>query len=496
MNPLKKLAGQTAVYGLSSIVGRLLNYLLVPIYTYRFATGDYGVVTEMYSYVAILIVLCTYGMETAYFRFTKSENPEKVYSTALISLLVSSLVFIVFVYCFSNEIGNLLRGKSSANIPYKTYIVWFAFIIAADAFTSIPFAYLREKGKAMRFALLKLVGIGTNIGLNLFFIVWCMDVYKQGETNIFFAYINKIYSPEIGIGYVFIANLVASLITIILLLPELFSAHFFFDKKIWKKMILYALPLLIMGLSGNINETLDRILLKYLLPGNINENLQQLGIYGACYKLSILMTIFIQAFRYAAEPFFFSHHKEKNAPETYARVMLYFIIVCSLIFLGVMLNISWIQYFLGGAFREGLHVVPLLLIANLMLGVFFNLSIWYKLTDKTHYGAWLSIIGAVLTIVLNIWWIPIWGYTGSAWATLICYSVMCILSYFIGQKYYPIQYPVLKILFYLALAVVLYFASSFISIDDNVVSVLINNLLILLYLALIWKIERPKKMVI
>ncbi len=496
MNPLKKLAGQTAVYGLSSIVGRLLNYLLVPIYTYRFATGDYGVVTEMYSYVAILIVLCTYGMETAYFRFTKSENPAKVYSTALISLLVSSLVFIVLVYCFSSEIGNLLRGNSSANIPYETYIIWFALIIAADAFTSIPFAYLREKGKALRFALLKLVGIGINIGLNLFFIVWCMDVYKQGETNTFFTYVNKIYSPEMGIGYIFIANLAASLITIILLLPELFSERFSFDKKIWKKMMLYALPLLIMGLSGNINETLDRILLKYLLPGTIEENLQQLGVYGACYKLSILMTIFIQAFRYAAEPFFFSHHKEKNAQETYARVMLYFIIVCSIIFLGVMLNISWIQYFLGSSFREGLHVVPVLLAANLMLGVFFNLSIWYKLTDKTQYGAWLSIFGAFLTIVLNIWWIPIFGYTGSAWATLICYASMCIISYFIGQKYYYINYPLLKILFYLFFAFFLFFITQQIPYTNHIISILINNLFIALYLAVVWLVERPKKMVI
>ncbi|NUM49721.1 MAG: polysaccharide biosynthesis protein [Flavobacteriales bacterium] len=496
MNPLKKLAGQTAVYGLSSIVGRLLNYLLVPIYTYRFATGEYGVVTEMYSYVAILVVLLTYGMETAYFRFTKSENPEKVYGTSLISLFVSSVIFIFLVYLFKNEIAGLLKGNTSEQIPYETYILWFAFIISADAFTSIPFAYLREQGKALRFALLKLAGIGINIGLNLFFIVLCMDVYKHGETHSLFSFVNSIYSPNLGVGYIFIANLAASLFSLVLLFPELFSVKLVFEKAIWKKMMLYALPLLVMGLAGNINETLDRILLKYLLPGNISENLQQLGIYGACYKLSILMTIFIQAFRYAAEPFFFTHHKEKNAPEIYARVMLYFIIVCNLIFLGVMLNISWIQYFLGGAFREGLHVVPVLLMANLMLGVFFNLSIWYKLTDKTHYGAWLSIIGATLTVVLNVWWIPIWGYTGSAWATLICYSIMCVLSYFIGQKYFPIQYPVLKILLYLALSVILYFATSFISIDHNVVSVLLNNLFILLYLVLVWKIERPKKMVI
>jgi O-antigen/teichoic acid export membrane protein len=496
MNSVKKLAGQTAIYGLSSIVGRLLNYLLVPIYTYRFATGDYGIVTEMYSYVAILIVLCTYGMETAYFRFTKTENPTKVYSTSLISLLISSLVFVLLIYFLRYEIANLLHGKSSANIPYETYVIWFSLIIAADAFTSIPFAYLREKGKAMRFAILKLIGIGINIGLNLFFVVWCMDIYKQGETNAFFAFVNKIYSPQIGIGYIFIANLVASLITIILLLPDIFSVNFYFDKKIWKKMMLYALPLLVMGFAGNINETLDRILLKYLLPGTIEENLQELGVYGACYKLSILMTIFIQAFRYAAEPFFFSHHKEKNAQETYARIMLYFIVVCSIIFLVVTLNISWIQYFLGSSFREGMHVVPILLIANLMLGIFFNLSIWYKLTDKTQYGAWLSIFGAFLTIILNIWWIPIFGYLGSAWATLICYTSMCIISYFIGQKYYYINYPLSKILFYIIFALALYFITQQIPYKNNIISVFINNLFIALYLAVVWLIERPKKMVI
>lgn len=496
MSVLRKLAGQTAIYGLSSILGRLLNYLLVPIYTYRFTTGEYGVVTEMYAYVAILIVVLTYGMETAFFRFSKTEDAQKVYSTSLYSLLFSSLAFILLVFLFKADIGILLGGTSSSGVPYETYVAWFACIIAADAFTSIPFAYLREKGKALRFALLKLFGIAINIGLNLFFVVWCMDVFKQGETHAMFGFVSSVYQSETGIGYIFIANLAASVATILFLLPEIRGIRYGFDKQIWKKMMVYALPLLILGLAGNINETIDRVLLKYLLPGTLEENLQQVGVYGACYKLSILMTIFIQAFRYAAEPFFFSQHKEQQAQQTYARVMLYFVLVCSFIFLGVMLNISWIQFFLGSHFREGLHVVPVLLLANLLLGVFFNLSIWYKLSDKTLYGAWISLTGACITLLLNLWWIPLFGYAGSAWATLVCYASMCVFSYIAGQKFYPVPYPLFRMGLYLSAAIVLYVATLYLPVENTFGRLLINNLGLMAFACIAWFAEKPKKMLI
>src|ERR1035437_3707596 len=275
-------------------------------------------------------------------------------------------------------------------------------------------------------------------GLNLFFILFCKRVYESSD-SVFKPFVEMVYNPAIGIGYIFISNLVASLVTLLILSPEILKIKFVFDTIIWKKMMRYAMPLLVAGLAGMINETLDRVLLIHLIP-NKEEALSQTGIYGACYKVSIIMTIFIQTFRFAAEPFFFSHSKEKDSKKTYADIMKFFVIICSLIFLGTMMNIQWIQYFVGQKFREGMNVVPILLLANLCLGIFINQSIWYKLTGQTGYGAILTIIGALITISLNIYWIPRIGYTGSAWATLICYASMMIVSYFWGNKHYPVNY--------------------------------------------------------
>jgi len=482
LGKIKQLAGQTAVYGLSSIIGRLLNYLLVPLYTNIFSTGEYGVVTELYAYLSFLIIVLTYGMETGFFRFWESEKGNlKVYSTSLISLFVSSFVFIVLVIIFSKPIASVLEYNN-----HSEYVIWLGIIIGFDALTAIPFAYLRQQNKALKFALIKLINILIFIGLNLFFLLLCPLLIKNG-----IKIPNWIYSSEVGVGYIFISNMFASVITLILLIPTM-KIKFSFDAVIWKKMLLYSLPLLIAGLAGMVNETFDRAMLKRLLT-DTSTAMEQLGIYGANYKVSILMTLFIQTFRYAAEPFFFSQAKEKNAKELYAQVMKYFIIFGLIIFLGVLLYLDIIKYFIGENFRSGLKVVPILLLANLFLGIFFNLSIWYKLTNKTSWGALLAIFGAVITISFNLWLIPIMGYMGAAWATLICYFAMMVASFLLGNMFYKVKYPLLRIGIYFLAAFAIYAVSLIVKIDSSSISLLFNSFLFVLYIVFVLYMEPSLK---
>jgi O-antigen/teichoic acid export membrane protein len=483
LNPLKKLASQTVIYGLPTIIGRLLSYLLNPLFTYNFSAKEFGINSSAYAYVSFLLVLLTYGMETTLFRFSQTEQKQTVYSTALISVFSSSILFILIACLFS---GSISEGIKFSGHP--EYVIWFSIIVGADAFAAIPFAKLREQGKAKRFAFIKAANICVYIGLNLFFILFCKHVHESPASS-FKPLVDKIYNPKIGIGYIFISNLIASLFTLLLLLPGILKVQLVFDKVLWKRMLIYALPLLIAGLAGMVNETLDRILLTYLLPEK--EAMAQIGIYSACYKVSIIMTIFIQAFRFAAEPFFFSRSKEQDSKKSMADVMKFFVIICSLIFLVTMMNMSWIQYFAGSAeFRSGIKVVPILLLANMFLGIFINQSIWYKLSGQTHFGALLTIFGAIITIALNIYWIPRMGYMGSAWATLICYASMMVASYFLGNKHYPVNYDLKRILGYLTLSITLYFLSRVIKTDFVLFNLLINNILLVAFIAVIWKFEK------
>lgn len=483
MNPLKKLASQTVIYGLPTIVGRLLSYLLNPLFTYNFSPKEFGINSSAYAYVSFLLVLLTYGMETTLFRFSQTEPKQTVYSTALISVFSSSFLFILMASLFSVPLSEAIKFTG-----HPEYVVWFAIIVGVDAFAAIPFAKLREQGKAKRFAFIKAANICVYIGLNLFFILFCKQVHESPDSS-FKPLVDKIYNPKIGIGYIFISNLIASLFTLLLLLPGIFKVQFVFDKVLWKRMLIYALPLLIAGLAGMVNETLDRILLTHLLPEK--TAMAQIGIYSACYKVSIIMTIFTQAFRFAAEPFFFSRSKEQDSKKSMADIMKFFVIICSLIFLVTMMNISWIQYFAGSAeFRSGIKIVPILLLANMFLGIFVNQSIWYKLSSQTHFGALLTIFGAIITIALNIYWIPRIGYMGSAWATLICYASMMIASYFLGNKHYPVNYDLKRIFGYLTLSITLYFLSKGIKTDFEVLNLLINNILVVAFIAVIWKFEK------
>lgn len=487
MNPLKKLASQTAVYGLSSILGRLLNYLLVPLYTRVFSPEQYGVVTEMYAYVSFLIIILTYGMETAFFRFSQNQSDkEKVYSTSLISILSSSAIFIIILSFFASPVANVIGYESKSN-----YIVWFAWIIGLDAISAIPFAKLREQKKAKTFAAYRLLNIFVNIFFNLFFIVYLPKAYTD-SSNALHSLSLSIYNPEMGEGYVFVSNLIASAFTLLLLLPSVIKIKWTFDAVLWKEMIRYALPLLVAGLAGMTNETMDRILIKYLLPADIS--MVQLGIYGACYKVSILMTIFTQAFRFAAEPFFFAQEKESGSGKLYADVMKYFTIVGMVIFLGIMLFIDIVQQFVGEQYRVGIGVVPILLLANVFFGMFFNLSIWYKLSGQTKYGAVLSVFGAALTIILNIILIPRMGYMGAAWATLICYLSMLVASYIIGQKKYYIPYNLWSLARIILLALFFYALSLFVeSYVSQGIKFIVNAAFMFFYLALLFFLERPKK---
>jgi len=484
MSIFKKLASQTAIYGLSSIFGRFLNYLLVPLYTYYFSAAQYGVVSEFYAYAGFFSVFLLFGFETGYFRFRNKQQPEKdvVYSTVLIFILLINSIFFLLLLALNQPLANALHYAQ-----HPEYLRWFSLILILDAVSAIPFARLRAENKALRFAGIKVLEILATIALSLFFIVYCRTA-QSSQT-----WVNFIYDPAIGVGYIFIANLLASTVKFSLLASQFKGLRWGFDFTLFKQMLRYCLPMVVIGFAGIINEMLDRALLKYLLPYDNQTNMQMLGIYGACYKLSVLMTLFIQAFRYAAEPFFFAYADKNDARPIYAQVLKFFVIFCVFIFLLVTLYLDFFKYFIGAEFRAGLNVVPILLLANLCLGLYVNLSIWYKLTDRTLMGAWVSLAGATLTVVLNWLWIPLYGYEGSAWATLACYASMAIVSYGLGQIYYPVAYQVGRVLTYISLGIGLYFAHLHLTPVIHWQPWLLSSALLSLYLLTVSLFELPKR---
>ena len=446
-NPIKQLVGQTAVYGLGIVLPRLLNYLLLtPFYTRVFERATYGIITELYAYVVFLLVLLTYGMETGYFRYaSNSDRKERVYTTVLGSLFVTSILFGVAMVLSSGSISRVLGYASNPE-----YIRWLAIIVAIDAFTTIPFARIRLLNRPGKYALIRIAEVSINIGLNLFFLLYCPN-HTDSEL------VSMVYNPEIGVGYVLISNVIASIGKLLFLIPDILAAlKSEFDRKLLPVLLRYSTPLLIAGLAGTVNEALDRILLKHLLPLESNP-MEQLGIYGANYKMAVLMTLFVQMFKYAAEPFFFSKSEDSNAKKLYADVMTFFVISGLFIFLLVNFFLEYFILFIGKDFREGVGIVPVVLMANLIMGIFFNLSIWYKLTNKTHFGAILVILGAAITVVINVLFIPRYGYVASAWGHLICYSVMVVVSYAWSRKHYAVPYKTLRIAGYISVAMVFFF---------------------------------------
>lgn len=449
---LRQLAKQTAVYGLSSMVGRLLNYLLVPFYTRIFTNpADYGIVTELYAYATFLMIVFTYGMESAFFRFSSNQentlSSRKVYSNGLYSLLISSLFMGGAIWLLMPWIAPALGYRNQ-----EIYLQIMLLILVTDAISAMPFARLRQEEKALQYAGLKLINIFLNIGLNLFFLVWWPH-YQEGR--FFLQEFLNIQSQTDAVLYIFLANLIANGLTALMLLPLWKKPDL--DFRILKKMLKYGWPLMIAGLAGMVNETLDRLLLKQLVVSpSESEKLQQLGIYGAVYKLAMLMTLFIQTYRMAAEPYFFKQLNSDQPQLRYASIMNYFSMVLIAIFLVVAIGLEWFGLFIGEPYREGLSVVPILLLANLFLGLYVNLSVWFKLTDKTQYALLFTGLGAGITILGNMILVPRMGYEGAAWATLICYFTMAVSVYWMGQKHYPIPYSTGKIVFWLCAAVGLY----------------------------------------
>jgi O-antigen/teichoic acid export membrane protein len=482
---MKKLAKETAIYGVSSILGKFLNWLLVPLYTYVLASqSDYGKVTNLYAWTALLLVILTYGMETGYFRFAnkRKEDADTVYSTTLITVGFTSLMFALLCLIFSNQLANILGYHI-----HPEYITMLGVVVAMDAFASIPFAYLRFSNRPIKFAAYKFIYIFLNIVFNLFFLISCPWLMKVAPATV-----DWFYNPDYGVGYVFVANLLSTFLQTLILLPYVFVVQFKFDYSILKKLLQYSLPLLVLGIAGIMNQTLDKILFPYLKPGLVGE--AELGIYGATSKIAMVMLMFTQAFRYAYEPFIFAQHKDKESLSAYADAMKFFVIFSLLIFLGMVMYIDIFKYIIQRDYWVGLNVVPIVLMSFIFQGIFFNLSLWYKLTDKTMYGAWFSILGTIIIVIGNIILVPILSYTGSAWAAFACYFVIMLVSYYFGQKHMPIKYDFKTIGLYSALTLVLYLISLFINTPYVVVNIGLKSFLILLFVTLLVKRDFPLKL--
>ena len=448
MANLKSLTKDTAIYGLSSIIGRFLNYLLVPLYTDAItkASGGYGVITNIYAYTALLLVILTYGMETTFFRFANKseEDPKKVYATILLSVGTTSLLFVIFVFIFLSPISSAMGYAD-----HPSYIWVMAMVVAIDAFQCIPFAYLRYQKRPIKFAALKLLFVVLNITLNLIFFLLLPALYKTYPDVI-----GHIYDPSVGAGYAFYINLACTAPITFFFYKELTGFKYTFDKQLMRRMMRYSWPILVLGIAGILNQTADKIMFPYIYKGNDAHT--QLGIYGAASKIAMIMAMITQAFRYAYEPFVFGKAEDKNNRETYAKAMKYFLIFTLLAFLVVVGYMDILRYIIHRDYWEGLQVVPIVMAAEIMMGVYFNLSFWYKLIDKTIWGAYFSGIGCIVLVAINIIFVPRYGYMACAWAGFAGYATAMTLSYIIGQKKYPIAYPLGSMAIYVAITALFY----------------------------------------
>lgn len=488
MSSIKKLAGQTMWYGASSIAARFLNYLLTPYLTLKLSDAGYGEMSLVYAAIPFLNVIFTYGIETAYFRYVqKDEFKKDIYNTATVSLLSSTVFLTALLILFNSSLANVISIKE-----HPEYITWSAFIIAFDTLSTLPFAKLRQDGRPVKFAFVRITGIVVNIAVTYFFLSVCPKIYAENPNSVLLMF----YKPEIGVGYVILANLVQSIITLLLLSKEFLQFRWQFNKELWKQMMIYSLPLIVAGFGGMINETFDRIMLGWWAPVKSEMAARaEVGIYSACYKLSILISLFIQAFRMGAEPFFFKQAEGQDAHKVYARVMKFFVITITVMFLVVALYLDVWKYFIQNKkMWAGLKVVPILLLANMFLGIYYNLSIWYKLTNKTMAGAWITVIGAVITLFINYLFIPRFSYMACAWATFACYGSMMVLSYVWGQKHYRIPYATKKLLAYMVIVVLLFFIHKGINtvINNTVLKYLSATFLLGAYCLFVLRIERKE----
>ena len=487
------MAKETAVYGLSSIVGRFLNWCLVPLYTYLFVAEEYGVVSFLYSFTAVMLVILNYGMETGFFRYAnKEDDPEKVYTTSLISVGSTSLLFILLLTLFLGPVSGWLH------VPAHPSYVWIlGTTVAIDAFSNLPFAYLRYKKKAFRFAGIKLMNVGLNIGLNLFFLLGCPAIMKHCPGAVSWFY-EPLGGKAFGIGWIFVANILSTLCVLLALLPELIGREYRFDGPLLKQMLRYSWPLLILGIAGVLSQNMGQMVMPYIFPDDRAAADSMVGIYAANMKIAIVMVMFTQAFRYAYEPFIFSQAKGEgeSKKQAYSDAMKFFVIFGFFIYLGVMYYLPLLKHFISPGYWEGLQVVPVLMLAELCFGVFFNLSLWYKLTDRTQWGMYMSVLCFVLMLVFNVWLVRAigipGGYMGSAWAALISYFTVMVVSYFLGRKYYPIDYHLGKMGLYFLFAAALYgaglLADSFFTAG---IAYVVKTLLLAIYAGAVIMNEKP-----
>jgi O-antigen/teichoic acid export membrane protein len=474
---LKRLAGETALYGLGSILPRLLNFLLVPLHTINmFGQAEYGQITKLYAFVGVINIVYMFGMETAFFRFaTKSEvDKQRIFNLSQTTVVFISLLLSVIFISFSSPIA---RALNIAEHP--EFIIWLALTMFVDALVAIPFARLRLEKKALLFAAAKIFNVSMLLGLNYYFL----------KIN---------FDSSVGIGYVFLANLIANSFFIIFFFKTIITWRPAWDKNISPQMLTYAYPVMITGVAGMINEMFSRSMLDWWLPENFYSGTTREeagGIFGACYKFAVFMNLGIQAFRYAAEPFFFSNAADKNSPALFAKVNHYFVIVCCLVLLGISINLDFIKlFFIGEEYWVGLGIVPVLLLAYLFLGVYYNMSIWFKLTNKTYYGTIITMIGVFITVVGNFVLIPLAGYMGSSMAALLCYFTMTIVCYFIGQRFFPIPYTIVKDLGYIIVTYCIILAVNSISIANLWVDLGLDLVVIIIFCSAIFIIERKNLM--
>lgn len=494
MSQLKKLAGQTAIYGISSILGKSINFLLIPIYTNYLPKEDVGSFTVIYAFIAFFNIIFTFGMETAYFRFStgKGLNPEKVYSNAQSLLITTSLSLGALLYLSAGPLAELLQYSG------KAYLFrWVALILTIDALMAIPFAKLRVESKAMVFALTKLLNIGLNVGFNIFFIIFCYHIYAGDILPSLQPVIASFYRPDWGVDYILLSNLFANALILPLLFYLTGKFTFVLEKSFLRPMWHYALPLLFMGLAGVTNEVFSRGLFEYALPEGFYEGLTKReagGVFGANFKLAILMNLIIQAFKYAAEPFFFQQAGNKNNPLIFAKVMHWFIIFCSLLMVFVTVNLDIIGplFLRGEGYEKGLNMVPVLLLGYLFLGIYYNLSIWFKITDRTKYSLYITLIGAVITLIVVFTLIPVLGFMGAALSTLLSYMTMAVICYVIGQKHYPVPYQTQKGLFYLSSAFVLGYIGFGIDLAHPGLEFFVQNSFALAYVLIIVLMEKKE----
>lgn len=463
------------MYGLATVLPRMLSFILVPLYTSVMAPGLYGRVSVIFAWFAIFNVVLAYGMETAFFRFySKSKEKNTVVSTSLISILGTTAIFVCLAFLFFGPLSQILEVD-------KKYLGYVISILALDAMVVIPFAWLRANEKPMRYAVIKILNVAINIGLNVFFLV-VLPKFVEGNSQGILA---PLYKPDFQISYIFISNVIASGITFLLMQGLYRKTKWIFDKVLWKTMMQYAMPVMVAGIAFSINEVFDRILLEKLLPDDVSE--AKVGMYSACYKIALFMTLFATAFRMGIEPFFFSHSNSENPQKAYAQITNYFVILGSIILLGVVVYADVLKILIvrDPAYWEAMPIVPIIVLASFFLGIYHNLSVWYKVTDRTKFGAYISIIGAVLTIVINVVFIDYFGYMASAVATLVAYGTMMCLSFYFGKMYYPIPYNYRKIGFYLLLSIS-FSAIAFYGFDRNLI---IGNILLAIFLGVLYKLE-------